>query len=91
MSANSFTDKEIIDALRTLKNSPKPMLVHCLHGSDRTGVVIAMYRILFENWTKEQALDELQHGGYGFHEKYTNIIRYVQKADTEKLKTIVLN
>jgi tyrosine-protein phosphatase SIW14 len=91
MVARKFTDVEIIESLRILRNSPKPIVVHCLHGADRTGVVIAMYRIIFENWTREQALDELQNGGYGFHEQYTNITGYVKKVDIDLIRRMVLN
>lgn len=89
MVARSFTDNEIIEALRILKDRPKPILVHCLHGSDRTGVVIAMYRIIFENWTREQALYELLNGGFGFHTKYTNITGYITNVDINLIKNIV--
>ena len=90
MVANNFTDNEIIQSLRILKYGPKPMAVHCLHSSDRTGVVIAMYRIIFEYWTRKQALDELQNGGFGFHAQYKNIIEYVKNVDVELIKRNVL-
>ena len=34
-----------------------PVLVHCQHGADRTGTVCAMYRILREGWTADDAID----------------------------------
>jgi len=91
MLAMSFGDNEIIQALRILKNSPKPIVVHCYYGSDRAGVVIAMYRIVFQNWTKENALNELRNGGYGFHEIYFNIPRYIREADIERIKREISN
>ena len=91
MVARKFSDKEIVESLRILKEMPKPIVVHCKHGSDRTGVVIGMYRIIFENWSKEEALDELQNGGYGFHKKYSNIIEYIKNVDPEIIKREVLN
>jgi tyrosine-protein phosphatase SIW14 len=91
MVARKFSDKEIVESLRILKEGPKPILVHCKHGCDRTGVVMGMYRIIFENWSKEEALDELQNGGYGFHKKYTNIIDYIKNVDAEVIKREVLN
>lgn len=48
LRAGNIHDKGIIDALKVIKDAPKPILVHCLHGSDRTGAVIAMYRIILK-------------------------------------------
>nr|WP_246217361.1 tyrosine-protein phosphatase [Paraburkholderia panacisoli] len=39
------------------------LLIHCQHGADRTGFVSALYRVLFQSWTKQQAEDELLYGG----------------------------
>jgi protein tyrosine/serine phosphatase len=85
-----FTDAEIIKALSIIRSAPKPLLVHCKRGSDRTGAVIAMYRIIFENWTKEKALDEMISGDYGFHKRFKNIPAYIKKVDADSLKQILL-
>jgi len=87
----SIGDKEIVNALRILIYSPKPILVHCYYGSDRTGVVIAMYRIIFQKWTKEEALNEMMNGGYSFHNIFINIPRYVKEVDIEEIKKEVFN
>lgn len=86
MDAGSVSDKDIIAALKVIKGAPKPMLIHCRHGSDRTGVVVAMYRIVFQGWSKEDALNELLNGGFGFHEYYKNIPEYIKNVDVEKIK-----
>jgi len=86
MDAGSFTDKEIIAALKVIESAPKPILVHCRHGSDRTGVVVAMYRIVFQDWTKEDALNELLNGNYGFHANYRNIPEYIKNVNIEVIK-----
>jgi protein tyrosine/serine phosphatase len=44
----------------------QPVFVHCKRGSDRTGMVIAIYRILFEGWTSEEAKAEAKRYGLGF-------------------------
>jgi len=87
MDAGDFTDKDVIDALNAIANAPKPILIHCRHGSDRTGVVVAMYRIIFQNWTKEEALDELMNGGYGFHTYYKNIPEYIKNVNVESIRS----
>ena len=87
MDAGNFTDKEIIDALKVIASAPKPILVHCRHGSDRTGVVVAMYRIIFQNWDKEDALNELLNGDYGFHPCYKNIPEYIRTVNIESIRT----
>ncbi|HEY3997611.1 MAG TPA: hypothetical protein VGO93_02020 [Candidatus Xenobia bacterium] len=35
-----------------------PIFVHCDYGSDRTGEMIAAYRIVHDNWRPEQAIEE---------------------------------
>lgn len=41
------------------------VLVHCLHGEDRTGMVIAAWRIIEEQWPVEKAKQEMFD--HGFH------------------------
>jgi len=90
VSAGKIGYKDIVKALRIIKKEPRPILVHCLHGSDRTGAVCAAYRIVFHNWSKEQAVDELINGGYGFHSIFDNIPNLILEIDVEKLKRDVL-
>src|SRR3954465_9952500 len=41
-----------------------PVLVHCFAGTHRTGAYCALYRMEYEGWRNEQALDELRSMGY---------------------------
>ncbi len=86
MSAELFSDEEIIEALKVMRLSPKPLLVHCVHGADRTGVVIAMYRIIYAGWSKQQAINEMRKGDYNFHEAYFNIIKYIENVNVINIK-----
>lgn len=82
---------DLVAALRLFRTAPKPVMVHCWHGSDRTGSVVAAYRIVFQNWTPAAALDELRHGGYGYHEKwFPNIITLFETLDADALRKRVL-
>ena len=81
---------DIVNALVVLKKSEKPVLVHCLHGSDRTGAVIAAYRMAFENWSKEDAIAEFRDERYGYHEKwFPNILEVLESINVEVLKNDV--
>jgi protein tyrosine/serine phosphatase len=83
-----ITNNDIISSMKiiTAGQAKGPVLVHCLHGADRTGVVIAMYRILYQNWSKEQAIDEMKNGGFNFHREYTNIPAFIKNADIAQFK-----
>ena len=91
MTASSVSDVEIIKALRIIRTAPKPIDVHCAHGSDRTGVTMAMYRVVFQNWSKQDATKEMTDGGYNFHSQYTNLINYIRDVDVNYIKTQVFN
>lgn len=64
---------EIMQIIQTAERQNQKVLLHCYHGSDRTGASVAMYRIIFENWSIDDALNEMKHGGYGFHPIWVNI------------------
>lgn len=84
----NIRDEDMVSALKALREVEQhgPVLIHCQHGADRTGLVSALYRVVYQGWTKEQALDELQHGGYGFHAIWQNITRYMQRVDVDRLR-----
>lgn len=84
-------EDDVIKALQVLSNPEgAPYLLHCQHGADRTGLVTAMYRIVIQGWSKEEAIDELTKGGYGYHSIWRNIIRFIHKADIKRIKGAVL-
>ena len=44
-------------------SSAGPVFVHCKRGADRTGAVIACYRISHDSWNNTQALSEAKDDG----------------------------
>ena len=60
-----------------------PIFVHCEHGSDRTGLMVAIYRVVVSGWTKEQAIREMVEGGYGFHSIWGNFVRFILNLDVK--------
>jgi protein tyrosine/serine phosphatase len=80
-------DEDVIRVLRIIrKKENSPFLIHCQHGADRTGVMSAMYRIVEQGWSKDEAIREMVDGGYGFHSIWSNIINYVKNVDIENMK-----
>jgi protein tyrosine/serine phosphatase len=78
------------DAVRFLKAvgdpSRGPILVHCQHGADRTGAMLAIYRIAVQGWSKEDAAREMTDGGYGFHEVWVNLVPWLNGLDFAALR-----
>jgi protein tyrosine/serine phosphatase len=86
----NIDDDHVVDVMRILRNADNgPFLIHCQHGADRTGLMSAMYRILEQGWTVDDALAELTGGGYGYHAMWKNILRYVRSADVDKLRAAI--
>lgn len=87
LSAGSITEKDLVTLLTVIRDAPKPLLIHCWHGSDRTGCAVAAYRIVFENWQIEDAIRELMTPEYGHHKNiYRNIPELLRKADWKSIK-----
>ncbi len=63
-----------------------PVFVHCLHGADRTGVMIATYRLVVEGWTKEEAIEEMTKGGFGFHSFWFSLVPFLENLDVEDIR-----
>ncbi|WP_306424935.1 protein-tyrosine phosphatase family protein [Neisseria wadsworthii] len=60
--------KNIAEMLYLIEASQQsgPVSVHCYHGADRTGLIVGMYRIIYQGWPVEAAKQEMQQGSYGF-------------------------
>jgi tyrosine-protein phosphatase SIW14 len=51
-------------AVDMLAKEQKPIYLHCYRGSERTGLVVAGYRMKYEGWSYKQATEEMDR--YGF-------------------------
>lgn len=56
--------KDIMQAIELLENrGDGKVLVHCAHGKDRTGLVVAIYSVRNKNFCKDTAYDEMKYYG----------------------------
>jgi uncharacterized protein (TIGR01244 family) len=63
------THEQISRVLEILGNQESgPVFIHCKRGSDRTGTVVAIYRISRDGWTADKALTEAKRFGLSWME-----------------------
>ena len=60
------TEAQVAKFLQLLHDNPQEKIfVHCYFGDDRTGVMVATYRIAVDHWTSDEAYNEMR--AYHFH------------------------
>jgi len=69
------TNEQIRTVLAIIETAAPPVFVHCEHGCDRTGTVIACYRIRHDGWSSGAALQEAKR--YGMSKWEGAMKRYV--------------
>jgi protein tyrosine/serine phosphatase len=90
---NHVDDADVLKVLSAIQTAQAkgPVLMHCKHGSDRTGLMAAMYRVVVQGWSKEDALSEMTQGGFGDSTHFKDGVRYMMRADVDKLRTALAN
>ena len=48
------TDAQVARLLALIESSPAPVFLRCEHGADRTGTIVACYRMRHDGWTAER-------------------------------------
>lgn len=86
MRAKKVDYTDILNTMVAFRDAPKPMLVHCRRGSDRTGCMVAIYRIVFQGWSKEKAINDFRNPEYGYLENlFPNLVEIIEGLDIEQL------
>jgi len=87
MTAWHPKDPDVVQFLRVVSDESRlPAFVHCRRGADRTGMMVAIYRVAIQGWDKEQAIAEMTEGGFGFYSGWQNLVRYIRDVDIDAIK-----
>jgi len=78
---------EMIERFFSIITAPDntPVFVHCRAGQDRTGAMIALYRIRYEGWKNEDAYNEALY--FGFHPLYHGLANLIKEYHPPKTST----
>ncbi len=57
------TEAQVRKILGLIGSLPPPVFIHCQYGRDRTGTIIACYRIEHDRWSSQAALEEARRYG----------------------------
>lgn len=80
-------ETDVVRFLKIVRNpNNQPVLLHCKHGADRTGMMTAIYRIVEQGWRKQDAIAEMTQGGFGYHPIWSNLIRYIEHMDVADIQ-----
>ena len=82
MSSKAPTKKQVntlLDTIKKAKAEPEKgsVLVHCAHGSDRTGCMVGIWRVTQEDWSNDEAYKEMRK--YWFTPKFTKLAGAVKE------------
>lgn len=82
-----FRDAHAVKFLKIV-NDPanQPVFLHCRHGSDRTGTMVAIYRMAIENWPLNRALNEMRDPRFGFHKEFFTLPAYLEEVNITAIK-----
>jgi tyrosine-protein phosphatase SIW14 len=71
MKGLSEPKENLVAAVQKIFNDPDqgPVFVHCKRGADRTGLVVAVYRIAHDSWDNKKALSEAKSYGMSMFER----------------------
>jgi protein tyrosine/serine phosphatase len=77
--------QQVLDIIEATEN--QPVFVHCRRGEDRTGTIIACYRIVHDGWTADKAKKEAEQHGMSWTQ--IGMKRYIDQFYKRRQKPIV--
>jgi tyrosine-protein phosphatase SIW14 len=69
------SDAQVDALMRALQDQNNfPIFIHCMHGEDRTGLIVGLYRVLVEKMAPKEAYAEMIR--LGFHTEFRALDQY---------------
>lgn len=84
--ASDIRESKIAAFIKAATNpANQPVFIHCQHGSDRTGLMLAVYRVCYQDWPREDAIKEMDI--FGRHKVYPDIPKYIREFNSQETKS----
>ena len=84
----SVGDADVVAFLKIVADpANRPVLVHCASGENRTGALVAAYRVVEQGWSKADAVREMD--AFGALPLWVNLRRYVETLDPDRIRALV--
>jgi len=84
-------EDEDVEAFLRIATDParRPVFVHCAHGADRTGMMVAIYRMVVQGWSAGEVIAEMTEGGFGFHPIWSSLLEYLRSFDAARWRRVL--
>lgn len=73
--SRTIPEDALLRFLEVVESGPGPVFVHCRRGADRTGAMVAMYRIARHGWANQRAYNEARI--FGIRSWYTGLRKQI--------------
>ena len=81
--------KDVVRFLKIVTDRDRaPVFVHCRYGIDRTGTMCAIYRMIVQKWSKDEAIEEMTKGSFAYRNIPRNLVDYVRRLDIDRYSRV---
>ena len=82
IAATGVPHEGLQDLFHQIKKAQKPIFIHCYHGKDRTGAIVALYRMRRREKSYDEAYTEANH--YRFTRSDLGLRRTIDRYESAK-------